>query len=71
MDIDDLICEDADAEMEDSYVCGTNCETYPSICQLLQDTGGTGRVAYAGMCDNPECFGGQVSRSSYVPTAYS
>ncbi len=61
MDIDDLICEDADAEMEDSYVCGTNCETYPSICQLLQDTGGTGRVAYAGMCDNPECFGGQVS----------
>ena len=62
VDIDDLICEDlTEMDTEDMVVCGTNCKTYPSTCQLLQDTGGTGRVAYAGSCDNPECFGGHVS----------
>ena len=42
-------------------VCGTNGVTYPSLCQLIQDTGNEA-VAYAGQCDRRECQGGPVSK---------
>ncbi len=35
-------------------MCGTNGETYSTICELLQDTGNEG-VAYTGACDSEEC----------------
>ena len=47
-------------EVEDTSVCGTNGQTYPSLCRLLQDTGNEG-VAYAGECDREECDGELVS----------
>ena len=43
-----------------SVVCATNGVTYPSLCQLIQDTGNEA-VAYAGHCDRKECQGGPVS----------
>lgn len=51
--------EDNEEDTSDS-VCGTNGQTYPSLCQLLQDTGNEG-VAYVGECDREECDGGSVS----------
>ena len=48
-------------------MCGTNGETYPSLCELLQDTGNEG-VAYAGECDREECEGGEVSTPSQKHT---
>ena len=53
---------------ENATVCCTNGETYPSLCELLQDTGNEG-VAYAGECDREECEGGEVSTPSQKHTA--
>ena len=66
MDPSDLVCEDdeeeggSDESDEEDVVCGTNGETYSSVCRLLQDTGNE-QVAYAGDCDREECDGGPVS----------
>lgn len=40
-------------------VCGTDGETYQSVCQLIQ-TSNNVRIAYAGACDAPYCQTGQV-----------
>ena len=46
-------------EPTDNSVCGTNGVTYPSLCNLLQDTGNEA-VAYAGRCGQEDCQGGPV-----------
>lgn len=40
-------------------LCGTDGETYQSLCQLLQ-TSSNVRIAHARACDAPECQTGQV-----------
>ena len=69
VDLHSLICENDivpnqddvnDPEIENApAVCGTNGVTYPSLCNLLQDTGNEA-VAYAGRCGQEECQGGLV-----------
>lgn len=51
--------ESPEEDDENTILCGTNGETYSSLCELLQDTGNEG-VAYAGSCDREECDGGEV-----------
>ena len=50
-----------DEEDDGEFVCGTNGETYRSLCELIQDTGGGENAAYGGRCDDDECGGGPVS----------
>ena len=46
-------------EEESLELCGSDGETYQSLCQLLQ-TSANVRIAHAGSCDAPECRTGQV-----------
>ena len=44
-------------------VCGSDNETYSSLCQLIQTTT-TVSVAHSGPCEDPKCQGGEVSYGS-------
>ncbi len=44
---------------ESSVICGSDGETYRSLCHLLQTTNNV-RVAHAGSCTSAECQGGEV-----------
>ena len=54
-----------DVDPEDTRVCGTDGNTYSSICQLLQQTVNV-NVHYAGQCDSSHCRGGPVSSIVYI-----
>ena len=43
-----------DVDPEDTRVCGTDGNTYSSICQLLQETVNV-NVHYAGRCNSSHC----------------
>jgi len=59
----DLIRDDP---TEDStQVCGTDQQTYESICHLIQTTTNV-QVLYAGNCNATECEQGEVSDSKEV-----
>ena len=44
---------------ESTDICGSDGETYSSLCQLIQTTSNV-RVAHAGPCDSPDCQTGEV-----------
>ena len=54
-----------DVDPEDTRVCGTDGNTYSSICQLLQETVNV-NVHYAGRCNSSHCRGGPVSSIVYT-----
>ena len=49
----------------ENAVCGSDNETYSSLCQLVQTTTNV-HVVHTGPCEDPECQGGQVSISSEI-----
>lgn len=61
VDLEDLQCPANETVfgIAENVVCGTDNNTYPSVCSLLQRTSGV-RVAHAGACDIPECRSGPV-----------
>ena len=68
MDLEDLQCPANETVfgIAENVVCGTDNNTYPSVCSLLQRTSGV-RVAHAGACDIPECRSGPVSLAHEIP----
>lgn len=49
-----------DVDPADTRVCGTDGNTYPAVCQLLQRATNI-NVRYAGRCNSSRCRGGLVS----------
>ena len=45
--------------LDDSGVCGSDGNSYSSICKLLQSAAGI-RALYGNKCDAAQCSGGQV-----------
>lgn len=51
----------SDETYGEDAVCGSDNETYASLCHLVQTTTNV-YVAHTGPCDAPECQGGPVSQ---------
>lgn len=51
-----------DVDPDDTRVCGTDANTYPGVCQMLQRTANV-NVRHAGKCNASVCRGGPVSRA--------
>ena len=68
--IDDLNCTfetanvtnstSSDEETVDDTICGSDNETYASLCDLVQTTTNV-YVVHTGACEDPECQGEEVS----------
>ena len=49
-----------DVDPDDTSICGTDGNSYPSTCHMLQ-TSNDVQVLHAGRCNASRCKGGQVS----------
>ena len=68
--VNELRCPPNDTitdDTENAQVCGTDNQTYSSICSLLQRTTNV-QVAHAGPCEDPRCRGGPVGTDPYTHT---